>query len=464
MELTSLTITEALELIQARQLSPVELTQAHIERIHRLDPGLNSYLTVTAEEALERAKWAETQMMRETDSGPLLGIPLALKDLYETKGVRTTAGSKFFTDHIPEEDAYSVQKLNEAGAIILGKLNMHEIALGVTNVNPHFGPCRNPWSLDRIAGGSSGGSGVALAAELCMGSLGSDTGGSIRIPASLCGVVGLKGTYGRVSLRGVIPLSWHLDHAGPMTRRVSDAAMLIQIIAGYDAEDPSSVNYRVDDYLGKLSAGVKGWRVALASGRFFDKTDREVQEAVREAAKVFDNLGAVVIEGELPQAHQAAKYNGLMTTSDAAAFHHDRLQENPADFGDDIRQRLLAGAAYTSTEYVQARRTQTILRRQYETFFDTYDLLLTPATPIAAPPIDGPDAVEQARLLTRYTAPFNFTGLPALSLPCGFTSDGLPIGLQLVARPWAEAHLLRAGAAYESATDWHRAKPAIKDV
>jgi aspartyl-tRNA(Asn)/glutamyl-tRNA(Gln) amidotransferase subunit A len=248
-----------------------------------------------------------------------------------------------------------------------------------------------------------------------------------------------------------------------MARRVSDVAMLMQVIAGYDADDPSSINCRVDDYLGKLYAGVKGWRVALASGRFFDKSDLEVQKALREAVKVFDSLGAVVKEAELPQAHQAAKYNGLMTTSDAAAFHHDRLQENPADFGDDIRQRLLAGAAYTSNEYIQARRTQTILRRQYETFFDTYDLLLTPATPIAAPPIEGPDAVEQARLLTRYTSPFNFTGLPALSLPCGFTSDGLPIGLQLVARPWAEAHLLRAGAAYESATDWHRAKPAIKD-
>ncbi len=464
MELTSLTITEALELIQARQLSPVELTQAHIERIDRLDPRLNSYLTINTEAALERAKWAETQMMREVDSGPLLGISLALKDLYDTRGVRTTAGSKFFVDHIPEEDAYTVQKLNEAGAIILGKLNMHEIALGVTNVNPHFGPCRNPWSLDRIAGGSSGGSGVALAADLCMGSLGSDTGGSIRIPASLCGVVGLKGTYGRVSLRGVIPLSWHLDHAGPMARRVSDVARLMQVVAGYDAEDPSSVNYPVGDYLGKLDAGVKGWRLALASGRFFDKADREVENAVREAAMVFASLGAIVIEAELPQAHQAAKFNGLMTTSDAAAFHYERLQENPGDFGEDIRQRLLAGAGYTSTEYIHARRAQTILRRQYETFFDTYDLLLTPATPIAAPPIDGPDAVEQARLLTRFTAPFNFTGLPALSLPCGFTSNGLPIGLQIVARPWAEAHLLRAGAAYESATEWHLVKPVIKDV
>jgi aspartyl-tRNA(Asn)/glutamyl-tRNA(Gln) amidotransferase subunit A len=265
-------------------------------------------------------------------------------------------------------------------------------------------------------------------------------------------------------LRGVIALSWHLDHAGPMARRVSDVARLMQVIAGYDAEDPSSVNRRVDDYLGKLNAGVKGWRVALASGRFFDKADREVENAVREAAMVFANLGAMVIEAELPQAHQAAKYNGLMTTSDAAAFHNDRLQENPGDFGEDIRRRLLDGAAFTLTEYVQARRAQTILRRQYEIFFDEYDLLLTPTTPIAAPPIEGPDAVEQARLLTRFTAPFNFTGLPALSLPCGFTSNGLPIGLQIVARPWAEAHLLRAGAAYESATEWHLVKPVIKDV
>lgn len=463
MELTSLTISEASDLIITHQLSPVDLTQAHLERIARLDPKLNSYLTITAEAALEHAKWAEMQIIREEKPGSLLGIPLALKDLYETRGVRTTAGSIFFASNIPDKDAYTVQKLKAAGAIILGKLNMHEIALGVTNVNPHFGPCRNPWSLDRISGGSSGGSGVALAADLCLGSLGSDTGGSIRIPASLCGVVGLKGTYGRVSLRGVIPLSWHLDHAGPMARRVDDVARLMQVIAGYDAEDPSSVDHIIDDYLGHLNAGVKGWRVALASGRFFEKTDREVQEAIQEAAKVFENLGAEVIEAELPQVHQAAKNNGLMTTSDAAAFHDNRLQESPEDFGEDIRQRLLAGAAYTSTEYILARRAQTILRRQFESFFDEYDILLTPTTPITAPPIEGPEAVEQAYLLTRYTAPFNFTGLPALSLPCGFTSNGLPIGLQMIARPWAEAHLLRAGNAYESATNWHLEKPIIED-
>ncbi|MCK4901476.1 MAG: Asp-tRNA(Asn)/Glu-tRNA(Gln) amidotransferase GatCAB subunit A, partial [Anaerolineales bacterium] len=310
MELASLTISEAAELISSRQLSPVDLTQAHLERIDQLDPSLNSYLTITAEAALERAEWAERELLREERHGTLFGIPLALKDLYKTRGVRTTAGSKFFTDYVPEKDAYTVQKLNAAGAIILGKLNMHEIALGVTNVNPHFGPCRNPWSLDRVSGGSSGGSGVALAAGLCLGSLGSDTGGSIRIPASLCGVVGLKGTYGRVSLRGVIPLSWHLDHAGPMARRVRDVAILMQVIAGYDADDPASIDHSVDDYLDHLRGGVRGWRVALASGEFFDKTDAEVNKAVHEAAKVFKSLGAEIIEAELPQARQAAKENG----------------------------------------------------------------------------------------------------------------------------------------------------------
>ncbi|MCK5315955.1 MAG: amidase [Anaerolineales bacterium] len=464
MELTSLTISEAAELISSRQLSPVDLTQAHLERIDQLDPSLNSYLTITTEAALERAEWAERELLREERHGTLFGIPLAFKDLYETRGVRTTAGSKIFTDYVPEKDAYTVQKLNAAGAIILGKLNMHEIALGVTNVNPHFGPCRNPWSLDRVSGGSSGGSGVALAAGLCLGSLGSDTGGSIRIPASLCGVVGLKGTYGRVSLRGVIPLSWHLDHAGPMARRVRDVAILMQVIAGYDADDPASIDHIVDDYLDHLRGGVRGWRVALASGEFFDKTDAEVNKAVHEAAKVFESLGAEIIEAELPQARQAAKENGLMTNSDAAAFHYDRLQNYPEDFGEDIRQRLVTGAAYTSTDYIQARRTQTVLRRKFEMFFDEYDLLLTPTTPVPAPPIEGPDAVEQARLLTRFTAPFNLTGLPALSLPCGFTSNGLPVGLQIIARPWAEAHILRAGNAYETATEWHLMKPAFNEV
>jgi aspartyl-tRNA(Asn)/glutamyl-tRNA(Gln) amidotransferase subunit A len=249
-----------------------------------------------------------------------------------------------------------------------------------------------------------------------------------------------------------------------MARRVCDVAILMQVIAGYDADDPASIDHIVDDYLDHLRGGVRGWRVALASGEFFDKTDAEVNKAVHEAAKVFECLGAEIIEAELPQARHAAKENGLMTTSDAAAFHYDRLQNNPEDFGEDIRQRLVTGAAYTSTDYIQARRTQTVLRRKFEMFFDEYDLLLTPTTPVPAPPIEGPDAVKQARLLTRFTAPFNLTGLPALSLPCGFTSNGLPLGLQIIARPWAEAHILRAGNAYETATEWHLMKPALNEV
>jgi aspartyl-tRNA(Asn)/glutamyl-tRNA(Gln) amidotransferase subunit A len=464
MELTSLTLSEAGQMISRKEISPVELTRAHLERIARLDPAINSFITVTAESALQAARQAEEAIGRGEYRGPLHGIPLAVKDLYETAGVRTTAGSKFFAETVPEADCVAIRKLKESGAVLLGKLNLHEIALGVTNKNPHFGACHNPWDLARSPGGSSGGSGAALAAHLCLGSLGSDTGGSIRIPSSLCGVVGLKPTYGRVSLRGVIPLSWNLDHAGPMARRVRDAGILLQAIAGYDPEEAYSVNYPTEDYLSRLHGGIEGWRVALASDEFFGKADPEVLALVSQAARTFAGLGAQVEEVPFPGGYEAASANGLMTTSDAAAFHRERMKTRPEDFGADVLQRLRAGAAYTSTEYILARRTQTELRRRFQRFFDDYDVLLTPTTPIPAPPLEGPDAVEQARRLTRFTAPFNLTGLPALSLPCGFTSAGLPVGLQIISRPWAEAQVLRAGYAYEGATEWHLKKPDFSDL
>jgi aspartyl-tRNA(Asn)/glutamyl-tRNA(Gln) amidotransferase subunit A len=461
MELNYLSLTEAAKSIRDQDLSPVELTQAHIDRINQIEPQLNCFITQTPQEALESARDAELEIKAGEYRGPLHGIPIALKDLFETQGIRTTAGSLFYADWIPDEDGAVVHRLNSAGMVNLGKLNMHEIALGVTNNNPHFGACYNPWKLDRTPGGSSGGSAAALAAGMCMGALGSDTGGSIRIPASLCGVVGLKATFGRVSLRGVVPLSWNLDHPGPMARRVSDVAVILQIIAGYDPEDPASLDAAVPDYLAQLEGSVRGWRVALAEDSFFSKADPEVLEAVRAAADVFASLGAQVSQIEFPDAYEAAKANGLMVPSDAAAFHHDRLQAQPEKFGVDVRQRLETGAAYTSGEYILARRTQSILRRQFEDFFDDYDLLLTATTPIAAPPIEGPDAVEQAARLTRFTSPFNLTGLPAISLPCGFTGDGLPIGLQIVTRPLGEAALLRAANAYEGATEWHLRRPAL---
>ncbi len=472
MDLHTLSLSDAASRIARHEVSPLELTRACLERIERLNPRLNCFITVTAEEALRCAREADAEIQKGGYRGPLHGIPIALKDLFETRGVRTTAGSKFFAGYIPDQDAVVVEKLKAAGAIVLGKLNMHEIALGVTNVNPHFGACRNPWDLERISGGSSGGSAVALAAGLCFGALGSDTGGSIRIPSSLCGITGLKPTYGRASLRGVIPLSWSLDHAGPMARSAADAALLLQAIAGYDPQDPVSADVPVPEFLGAggpaaAPGRLENWRVILASDEYFSITNPEVLSAVQEAGRVLESLGARVEEAPFPEARLAAQNNGLLVTAEAAAYHQARLQEHPEDFGADVRQRLEGGAACSGIQLSQARRTQSVLRRKFEQFLSGCDLLLTPTTPSAAPLIEtGADTagatVEAARQLTRYTAPFNFTGLPALSIPCGFTSQGLPIGLQLVARPWAEASLLHAAHAYQQATRWHLRMPALE--
>jgi aspartyl-tRNA(Asn)/glutamyl-tRNA(Gln) amidotransferase subunit A len=336
--------------------------------------------------------------------------------------------------------------------VILGKLNMHEIALGVTNENPHYGDCCNPWDLSRISGGSSGGNAAALAAGLCMGALGSDTGGSIRIPSALCGVVGLKPTYGRVSLRGVIPLSWNLDHAGPMGRSVRDVAILLQATAGYDPEDAWSVDIPVEDFLSGPITSLRDWRIALAVDDYFTDTeivDQEVLQAVQKAAHVLEELGARVEQVPFPNARDAAMANGLLTTADAAAFYHQRLSENPQGFGRDVLKRLQTGAAYTSTEYSLARRMQTILRCEFNEFLNEYDLLLTPTSPITAPIRGSADAVDRARLLTQFTSPFNLTGLPALSIPCGLSSKKMPIGLQIVGKSWAESKVLLAGEVYE---------------
>lgn len=393
--------------------------------------------------------------------GELGGIPIAVKDMFEVEGILTTGGSKIFSDYVSRQDAHVISKLKAAGAAILGKTNMHEIALGVTGANPHYGACRNPWDVTRITGGSSSGSAAAVAAGMCLGALGTDTGGSIRIPAALCGVVGMKPTYGRVSLRGVIPLSWNLDHAGPMARTVRDVALLLQVIAGYDPLDPACVNLPVDNYLETIDQGVQGWRVALADGEYSADSDVEVLAAVEDAAKVFEQSGAVVTKADVSFLGEASLANGLMLQADAAAYHRQRLAEHPDWFGEDVRQRLQTGAAYSSTEYALARRTQVEMRRELEHFFADYDILLTPTTSIPAPPVEGTDAVEQARRLTRFTAPFNLTGLPALSLPCGFTSGGLPIGLQIIGRAWGEARVLQAGHSYEQATEWHTRHPVL---
>jgi aspartyl-tRNA(Asn)/glutamyl-tRNA(Gln) amidotransferase subunit A len=289
--------------------------------------------------------------------------------------------------------------------------------------------------------------------------MGSDTGGSIRVPAALCGVVGLKPTYGRVNLRGVMPLSWNLDHAGPMARRVLDVAIMLQLIAGFDEKDPASLDIPVDDYISNIDSGVKGWRIAIPEDQYFQKSTADVLQAVRQAANVYESLGANIETVEFPWAYQAASANGMMVIADAAAVYQDALQDTPNDFGQDVLHRLQIGAELPVGEYILARRTQVEMRRQFERFFDRYDILLLPTTAVTAPMIEGPDALAQARLLTRYTAPFNLTGLPALSLPGGFDAEGLPVGLQLVSRPWAEAAILRAAFAYEQETRWHLRNP-----
>jgi aspartyl-tRNA(Asn)/glutamyl-tRNA(Gln) amidotransferase subunit A len=380
-------------------------------------------------------------------------IPLAIKDLYDLAGYPTTAGTSFFRDKVAEHDAVVVEKLKGVGALIIGKTSTHEIAYGVTGNNPHFGASRNPWDPTRIPGGSSSGSAIAVAAGMCMGALGTDTGGSIRIPAALCGIVGLKPTYGRVSLRGVFPLSWSLDHAGPMARSIRDVALMLQIMAGYDPLDPGCAEVPMDDYLGGIQGGIRGWRVAVAAGDYFEDLDDEVASVFGRAINAFEGLGCTLNRLDLSYLREAAIANSVMIGADASAVHQERMEANSAGFGADVRKRLEIGANRSGTEYALARRTQTEMIRRMEQLFADYDVLLMPTVPIPAPPIEGGDALEQAQRLTRFTGPFNLTGLPALSLPCGFTSNKLPIGLQIVSGRWAEAKVLQAGHAYETAAN-----------
>ena len=454
MNLESMSLADQRDHAKSDEIHTSDLATACYRQIERLNPTLNAFITVIP---------SEKNIMPPSGmrSMPLYGIPIAVKDLYDTKGIRTTSGSKFFAENIPKEDAFVVQKIKKAGAQIIGKTNTHEIALGVTNNNPHFGACKNPWDITRTPGGSSGGSAVAVATGMALAALGTDTGGSIRIPASLCGVVGFKPTYGRVSLRGILPLSWNLDHAGPITRKVEDAALMLQVMSGYDELDPASLKTLPGDYYSHLRDGISGRKIALAVGSFINDADAEVLEAVRNSARIFEAHGVIITEVNMDFLKEAALANGIMTQADGAAFHRERMKEHPDWFGADVRQRLELGAAFTSSEYSLARRTQIEVKRRCELLFDEYDALILPTTPITAPVLEGENAIERARQLTRFTAPFNLTGLPALSIPCGFTKEGLPIGLQIVSRAWNEAGVLRAGFTFQEATEWHKKKPKI---
>jgi len=446
--------------IARRHLSPVEVTDEMLARIARLDSQLNAYVTVVPERARAEAKAAETEIAAGAWRGPLHGVPIALKDIFDTAGIETAAGSKILRGNVPDADAAVVERLRAAGTLLLGKLNMHEFAYGTTNRNEHWGDCRNPWNLAHVPGGSSGGSGAALAAGLCYGSLGTDTGGSIRIPASVCGVVGLKPTFGRVSRRGVVPLAWSLDHVGPMARTVEDAALLLGAIAGHDPADEWSATEPVDDYTRDLEAGVRGLRLGLPRQLFFEGLDPAVEHEVRAAIDVLIGEGASTLEVELPHVEHAQTALHATLASEASAYHQRWLRERPDDYG-DVRPALELGLFIPAVDYVNARRWQTLVRSDFAAALRQVDVLVAPSLPRTAPRIGEPVSREPRIAWNRFMTPLNLAGLPAISVPCGFDESGLPVGLQIAGRAWDEATVLRVARAYERATDWHEQRPPM---
>ena len=459
-ELTRLSIREAAELVRRKKVSPVELTQACLARIERLNPVLNAFITVTADSALAEARQAEAEIQRGRWRGPLHGIPIALKDLFDTAGVRTTAASALYKDRIPTEDAEVVRRLKAAGAVLLGKLNMHEFAYGATSVVSYFGAVHNPWDLNYMAGGSSGGSGAAVAAELCYGALGSDTGGSIRGPAACCSIVGLKPTYGLVSTRGVIPLSWTRDHVGPMTRKVADAAAMLQAIAGYDPEETTSQRMDVPNYSSALGAKTASLRLGVPRDFFFAELHPEIEAAINNALEVLGKLTAGLREIKIP-----VSTNRSVTDAEAHAFHAETLAKTPELYQPYTRERLRAGAQVTTLAYIEGRRELVQLRQDIRKAFASVDALVTPTAPIPPRTILEASADDPLRIPRppdlRNTSPFNINGLPTISIPCGFTSAGLPIGLQISGPPGGEAVVLQLAHAYEQATEWHQRRPPV---
>jgi aspartyl-tRNA(Asn)/glutamyl-tRNA(Gln) amidotransferase subunit A len=453
------TISELAPRLRARDLSPVEVTRACLDHIEKLNPSLNAFITVMADSALAEARSAEAEILRGEWRGPLHGIPIALKDLIDTAGVRTTSASALHKDRIPGEDAEVVRRLRQAGAVIVGKNNLHEFAYGGSSLVSYFGDMHNPWDVTRIAGGSSGGSAAAVAAGLVYAAIGTDTAGSIREPAALCGCVGLKPTYGRVPSRGVIPLSRSLDHVGPIASTVADAAIVLQAIAGYDSADLTTTpNVPVEDYVSVLREDAKRLRVGVLREYFFDDLDPEVAAAMEHALRGIETLVAEMKEVKLD-----VSTDRTVQAAESFAYHAENVAKTPELYQAETLRRIRSGEAITATQYIQSRRELDEARRGIAHVFANVDVLVSPTMPMPAPAIAdlraNPDALRPAELkLLRNTRPFNVWGLPAISVPCGFTQSGLPIGLQIAAPHWREDLVLRLAHAYEQATAWHKRK------
>lgn len=449
-----MTIREAGDALRNHSLTVYELVSVAASRIERLNPTLRAFITPTTDAAMERAERLDAELDAGKDRGPLHGIPIALKDLFLTRGVRTTCGSLLYENFVPSYNATVVDRLEAAGAVVLGKLNMHELAYGITSANPHFGAVRNPWNTEHSPGGSSGGSGAAVAAHIVYAAMGSDTGGSIRIPASFCGTVGLKPTYGRVSRYGALPLGYTLDHMGPLARSVRDAAVVLNYIAGYDKKDPSSSRHPVVDYVPDEGCSIRGLRIGFPESFFFEELDPEVESAVRGALARAAALGAEVKPVLLPDMEAVNALARLILLSEASAVLETKLEDR-SRFGADVRTLLDQGRLIAATDYINAQRLRRKIRQEFAKVWSEVDVLITPATPNTAPRI-GETTVrlggreEDVRLAsTRLVRGFNLLGYPALSIPCGLSSNGLPIGLQIVGPPFEEALILQVGATLE---------------
>jgi aspartyl-tRNA(Asn)/glutamyl-tRNA(Gln) amidotransferase subunit A len=463
-ELAFLSIEQAARLLKRKKISPVDLVEASLARIESLNPSLNAFLTILAERARHQARVVERDIHRRGPKSPLHGIPVSLKDNFYTRGIRTTAGARILADFVPDHDSDVTARLAGAGAILLGKTNMHEFAYGITSENPHFGPVRNPWDRSRISGGSSGGSAAAVATGMGLASMGTDTGGSIRIPSALCGIVGLKPTFGLVSVAGVVPLVSSLDHAGPLARSVVDACILLEAVAGRYPKRAVRPDFR------KLRANrPRIFRFGWPEEYYFDRVDEEVRCVIDAAVEKFQSLGARISKVSLPHLADSPAPSTNLAMAEAAWYHESQgyFPARAADYGEDVRGHLAAGEKVRAVDYLRALEAKRALEQDFAAAFEQVDAILAPAAPIPAPrigerevPIGG--KTESVRsLLVGTSRPANFTGLPAISIPCGFTRGGLPVGLQLIGPHWAEARLLAIALAYEDGTEWHQKHPTL---
>ncbi len=486
MDTTNLTIKEAARLLGKKELSPVELTREFLDRIEKIDKKINSYITVLHKSAIEAAKKAEKEILEGRYRGPLHGIPLALKDIFVMKGTPSTCGSKMLENFISPYNATVTEKLLQAGAVILGKNNMDEFAMGSSNETSYFGPVRNPWDTERVPGGSSGGSSAATASGLCMGAVGTDTGGSIRQPAALCGVVGMKPTYGRVSRYGMIAFASSLDQAGPITRTVEDAAIILREIAGHDPHDSTSVDMEVPDYIAKLEEPVKGIKIGVPKEYFIEGMEKEIEDATRKALEIMEKNGCEIVEISLPHTKYAiltyyiiapseassnlARYDGVRygyRSSNATTVKELFTKSRSEGFGDEVKRRIMLGtyalsSGYYDAYYLKAQKVRTLIRQDFEKAFEKVDVIMAPTTPEVAFKL-GEKTQDPLKMYLSdiLTIPCNIAGIPGISIPCGFDSQGLPIGIQVLGKPFDEETVLRAAHGYQTSTDWHTKRPTL---